>query len=255
LQVEALLACAVEKFGVGRFAILYPDENYGTTYMKIFRDRAAYYGAQVVGVASYAPEQTDFSAPIKRLAKISDVLGDKLATPHRRHNSGMKDRQAKERLMLDFDAIFIPDEPSKAALIAPQLAYWDVDRVLLMGTNLWHSEQLIANARDYVQDAILADIYFEKSVNQTVQQFIRAFEEYYGEPPGQFEGLAYDTAMIALQTAANQEVKSRKDLRDRLTQVSFYDGVTGLTSFRADGDVWKKLYLLQINGPDFVELD
>ena len=192
---------------------------------------------------------------LKRLAKISESLGEKLTKPNRRQNAGMKNRSKKERLSLDFDAIFIPDEPSKAALIAPQLAYWDVNHVLLMGTNLWHSEQLIATARDYVQDAIFADVYYAKSFNQNVQQFIKLCEKLHGESPGAFEGLAYDTAMIAFQTAANLKVQSRKDLRDRLSQISNYDGVTGLTSFNANGDAWKKLYLLQIDGPNFVEVN
>lgn len=255
MQVETLLACAIDKFGASRFAILYPEEAYGKTYMELFRDRATYYGAQVVGIASYAPDQTDFSIPIKRLAKISAIQEDQVAAPHRWQAAGIKNRLKTEPFPLDFDAIFIPDEPSKAALIAPQLAYWDVNRALLMGTNLWHSDHLIAKARDYVQDAILADVYYAKSINQTVRRFIQSFEELYGESPGPFEGLAYDTAMIAFQTAANPEIRSRKDLRDLLARTADFEGVTGRTSFKANGDAWKKLYLLQINGADFVELN
>jgi ABC-type branched-subunit amino acid transport system substrate-binding protein len=140
-------------------------------------------------------------------------------------------------------------------LIAPQLAYWDVDQVLLMGTNLWHSERLITTARNYVQDAILADVFFEHSANEAVKDFIRSFEELYGIRPGFIEGLAYDTAMIAFQTASNPDVRSRKSLKDRLMGIRNYDGATGLTSFKSNGDAQKKLYVLQINGQDFVELN
>jgi ABC-type branched-subunit amino acid transport system substrate-binding protein len=255
LQVDALVSCAIDQFGVERFAILYPDEAYGRTFMKLFWDKAEYYGAYVAYIAPYSPDQTDFSTPIKRMARISETREKKVSAPHRWHVKGKSRRQKKESVVLDFDAIFIPDESSKAALIAPQLAYWDVNEVLLIGTNLWHSNHLIAKAQNYVQNAILADVFYAQSTKKSVQIFIRSFEKFYGRRPGFIEGLAYDTAMIAFQTAANQEVRSRKDLKEQLLKMLDYEGVTGLTSFKPNGEAKKELYLLQINGSNFVELN
>ena len=253
MLVEALVACAIDQFGASRFAILYPSDTYGKTFMELFRNKAQYYGADVVGIASYAPDQTDFSLPIKLLAKIP--VSKKVSAPHRKHLTDRTGQRKKDAVALDFNAIFIPDDASKAALIAPQLAYWDVDQVLLIGTNLWHSERLITTSRDYVQDAILADVFYEHSANEAVKAFIRSFEELYGKRPGFIEGLAYDTAMIAFQTASNPDVRSRKGLKDRLKETRNFDGATGLTSFKSNGDAQKKLYVLQINGPNFVELN
>jgi ABC-type branched-subunit amino acid transport system substrate-binding protein len=253
MLVEALIACAMDQFGASRFAILYPNETYGTTFMELFRNKAEYYGADVVGIASYAPDQTDFSLPIKLLANIP--VSENVSAPHRKHLADKTEQRKKDVLVLDFNAIFIPDDASKAALIAPQLAYWDVDQVLLMGTNLWHSERLITTARDYVQDAILADVFYEHSANEAVKTFIRSFEELYGKRPGFIEGLAYDTAMIAFQTASNPDVRSRIGLKDRLKETRNYDGATGLTSFKSNGDAIKNLYVLQISGRNFVELN
>ena len=106
-----------------------------------------------------------------------------------------------------------------------------------------------------MQDAILADVFYEHSANEAVKGFIRSFEELYGKRPGFIEGLAYDTAMIAFQTASNPNVRSRKGLKDRLKKTRNFDGATGLTSFKNNGDAQKKLYVLQINGPNFVELN
>jgi ABC-type branched-subunit amino acid transport system substrate-binding protein len=253
MVVEALVACAMDQFGASRFAILYPNETYGKTFMELFRNKAEYYGADVVGIASYAPDQTDFSLPIKLLANIPG--SQNVSPPDRKDRTGKVGQRKKDVLVLDFNAIFIPDDASKAALIAPQLAYWDVDQVLLMGTNLWHSERLITTARDYVQDAILADVFYEHSTNEAVKTFIRSFEELYGERPGFIEGLAYDAAMIAFQIASHPDVRSRKGLKDRLKEIRNYDGATGLTSFKSNGDAQKKLYVLQISGSNFVELN
>ena len=253
MLVEALVACAMDQFGASRFAILYPNDTYGKTFMELFRTKAEYYGADVVGITSYETDQTDFSLPIKLLANIP--VSKKVSAPHRKHLIDKAEQRKKGAVALGFNAIFIPDDASKAALIAPQLAYWDVDQVLLIGTNLWHSERLITTSRDYVQDAILADVFYEHSVHEAVQDFIRSFEELYGKRPGFIEGLAYDTAMIAFQTASNPDVRSRKDIKARLKETRNFDGATGHTSFKSNGDAQKKLYVLQINGRNFVELN
>ena len=253
MLVETLVACAMDQFGASRFAILYPNEAYGKTFMELFRNKAEYYGATVVSITSYEPEQTDFSLPIKQLAKIP--LSEKVSAPHRKHLRIAVRHQKRDSIPPNFDALFIPDDASKIALIAPQLAYWNVDQVLLMGTNLWHSEHLITAARNYVQDAILADVFYEHSADESVKFFIRSFKELYEERPGFFEAIAYDTAMIAFQAASDPVVHSRKDIKDRLKEIHYYDGATGVTSFKSNGDAKKNLYVLQINGNDFIELN
>jgi outer membrane PBP1 activator LpoA protein len=134
MQVGAIVPFAIEKLGIERFAILYPDEHYGNTFMKLFRDEVLDYGAEITGIESYQPDQTDFAGPISKLAKI-DLKDWRSNRRHRRHK--------KDTIVVDFDAVFIPDSSEKAGLIAPQLAFYDIDDVLLLGTNLWHSDQLI----------------------------------------------------------------------------------------------------------------
>jgi ABC-type branched-subunit amino acid transport system substrate-binding protein/TolA-binding protein len=254
-QVDALLECAIEKFGTERFAILYPDEIYGQTFAKTFWEKAEYYGADVAYIASYSPDQTDFSAAIKKMARITENQGKGISAPHRQLIEDKSERKKKDSARLDFDAIFIPDQASKIALIAPQLAFWDVDNVLLIGTNLWHSDQLIAMTKDYIQGAILTDVFHSHSKKKPVQHFIRSFDELHNRRPGFIEALAYDTAMIAFQNAANDNMRSRKELKDQLLKTLNYEGITGLTSFKFNGEAQKKLYMLQIRGANFIELN
>ncbi len=246
MQIEAIVPFAIEKLGIRRFAILYPDENYGNTFMKVFRDKVMNYGAEITGIESYHPGQTDFAGPIGKLANIK--LKDwKSKSRNRKHK--------RFEVVVDFDAIFIPDSAEKTSLIAPQLAFYDVDDVLLLGTNLWHSDDLIKEAGKYVQFALMADGYYADTSKKTVHDFIMAFTEKYAETPGIIEAFAFDTAMIAFQTADNSAIHSRQDLKNELKNLYNYDGVTGITSFRENGEAGKKLYLLQIDGDKFVELN
>jgi hypothetical protein len=51
------------------------------------------------------------------------------------------------------------------------------------------------------------------------------------------------------------DIRFRSVLKNELKKLTDFQGVTGLTSFSNDGDVKKKLYLLQIKGKSFVELE
>jgi ABC-type branched-subunit amino acid transport system substrate-binding protein/predicted negative regulator of RcsB-dependent stress response len=254
MQIDTLLPYVVNQLGIKRFAILYPEEIYGDTFLKLFRDRAIHYGASLVAVESYKPEQTDFALQIKKFVKTQkrNVAGPSASGKlHRSRNM----RHRKYEANVDFDAIFIPDSAEKIALIAPQLEFYDVDRVLLLGTNLWHSDKLIHMARDYVQEAILTDVFYAEDPKIRIREFIAAFDERYGQRPGFIEALAYDTAMINFHTLSNSEIRSRKDLTDALKKLRDFEGVTGYTSFRENGDTVKKLYLLQVENNRFVQLN
>jgi hypothetical protein len=50
-------------------------------------------------------------------------------------------------------------------------------------------------------------------------------------------------------------IRSRSDLKEKLQNFIEFEGVTGYTSFKKNGDVIKKLYLLQIEDNQFVQLN
>jgi len=255
MQIDAIVPYVIDQLGLGRFAVLYPEDHYGNTFMKLFRDKVLDYGATVATIESYKPDQTDFALQIKKLSKTFNDNQDSVANYSQQSGFRGKNRHIKSKVIVDFDAIFIPDVPEKIALIAPQLAFYDIDDVLLLGTNLWHSDKLIQMAREYIQEAIMADVFYAEDSKKNVKEFIMSFEEFYGQSPGFIEALAYDAAMIAFQAASNPRVESRKDLRDELQNLRNFEGVTGFSSFKENGDAVKKLYLLQVQDNKFVELN
>ena len=254
MQIDTLVPYVINELGISRFAVLYPEETYGDIFLKIFRNRVMDYNATLVAVESYKPEQTDFASQIKKLSKTWERYEDGYPAS-RKQQLNRKIRHKKYEVVLDFDAIFIPDNVDKIALIAPQLAFFDIDNVLLLGTNLWHSDKLIHTARDYVQEAIMADAFYAEDSNKDVQEFIAVFEELHGQRPGFIEALAYDTAMINVYILSNPEIRSRNNLKYALKNLTDFKGVTGYTSFKENGDSTKQLYLLQIENNQFVQLN
>jgi ABC-type branched-subunit amino acid transport system substrate-binding protein len=277
MQVQTLTSFTVESLGLYRFAILYPDETYGTTFMNLFWDQLLESGGQVVAVESYKPDQTDFSDSIKKLvglfyeipedlkpveeeladdqeledAETSGQAEDQTQVPGAR--GGAKEDEPEP--IVDFDAIFIPDSPGKAGQIVPQLAYHDIKDVYILGTNLWHSDSLIKIAQQYVQGAVMPDGFFAASPSPRVQKFVRDFEETYQETPDFIEAIVYDTAMILFNVVSREQIRYRSEIRDELLNLDVFPGVTGLTRFDQNGDAQKKLYLLRVKGRKFVELE
>jgi ABC-type branched-subunit amino acid transport system substrate-binding protein len=277
MQVEAITQYAMAYLGLTRFAILYPDETYGDTFMNLFWDKLIEKGGMVVGVQAYNPEHTDFAHPIKKLVgryyRIPEDLRPELEAYHeylnfqanRQKEEDAPDRQNEEddaddeeeepEPIVDFEAIFIPDAPRKAGLIIPQLAFYDVNDVLLMGTNLWHSHSLIKMAEQYVQGVIMPDAFFVNSDTPQVAAFVERFEETYQEKPGFIEAVMYDSAVLLLKIVSKPDIRFRSELRSELFNLVEFQGVTGTTRFDENGDAQKKLHLLTIKGRRFVELE
>lgn len=69
IQVKTLLSYA-QHLGMKRFAILYPQEEYGKIFMNLFWDEVNALGGRIMGVESYDPAQTDFAVPIKKLVGL-----------------------------------------------------------------------------------------------------------------------------------------------------------------------------------------
>jgi ABC-type branched-subunit amino acid transport system substrate-binding protein len=269
MQVETIVSFAAENLGLRNFAILYPEEKYGTIFMNLFWDEVIAHGGEVVGLESYNPSHTDFADPIKKLVglyyevpedlkeRLTPLVDNEDQTDEETMDEETKtDEQEEEpQAIVDFEAVFIPDAPNKAGLIIPQLAFYDVEDVYLIGTNLWHSDKLIEMAKEYVQGALMADGFFSKSPSKRIRDFVRIFEQTYGVKPGFIEATTYDTAVILFQMVIRPDIHSRNALKNELLDLRDFQGVTGLTSFDPTGDVRKQLSLLQIKGSRFLELE
>ena len=294
MQARSLVSYAVEALSVRRFAILYPDENYGWRYMNLFWDQVVAHGGVVNAVEAYDPEGTDFAVPIKKLAGLFYEIPDDLdrrsparvpiglsdlffqpaletpelhVDPLERISGIPLDRESINAIVrrhpgrddqwhpqVDFDAVFIPDAPKKAGLVIPQLAYYDIRDVHLLGTNLWNSEELLQMSGEYMKDTLITDGFFAQGQSETVKRFVSDFEKVYGSTPGIIEALAYDTAMMVFQTMRETATDSRRDLKEALLGIVDFDGVTGRTGFAANGEALKDLQMIRIDRGRFVQV-
>lgn len=224
-QIEALATYVTQSLGLMNFAILYPDNPYGQKFKTLFQNAVVKNGGIMVAAECYGSHETDFREIIQRLS----------ITP--------------------FEAIFIPDDYQKIAIIAPQFTYCDVIDIRFLGTNLWNAQKLVDMAGEHLQGAIFVDGFFKDAPSHTVQHFVENFYLTFWEEPKFLEAHAYDAMCILLGILRNGTIESRKDLRDALYEVRNFDGVTGTTSFTPTGDVEKKPFILTIRGNKIVLLN
>ncbi|MCB9494836.1 MAG: penicillin-binding protein activator [Desulfobacteraceae bacterium] len=241
MQAEALVTFAREKLSLDTFAILYPDESYGETFMDAFFDSAIKNGCKIMGVEKYSTDSADFSDSIKKLTGLyyKDLReikpeSDKIDT---------EDEELKP--VIDFKAVFIPDGPLKAASIAPQLAYFDVYDAVFLGPNLWNDERLVKSSEGYIKKAYFTSLFFEQSEDEKIKTFSDSFESLFGQKPGFIEAISYDSAMILFNSVKKAGSASPELIRDAIISTSVFDSITGPTFFEINGECVKELIILQ----------
>jgi len=253
-EVDKLLDVAILHMGLKRFAILYPDNSYGQFFLNIFWDRLEEMGGMVTAVESYKAGETDFAEQIKKMTGLyytrPESLTQKLLAMRTPEEEESIIFPEKPQPIIDFDMVFIPDNFQRVAMIAPQLAYYDVLDILLAGTSAWQSPHLIETAGDYVQGAIFSSGYFEDLGDAGVNSFVEEYKANFDAVPGILAATGYDTIKYLMEVIADEDVRTRRTLQEALPYY-YFDGVTGGISFDSHGEVEKESLLLTISGKHF----
>ncbi len=271
MQVQSLGNYLFTDLGIKKVAILYPDEKYGIRYMELFRDIALEYEAEIVGIESYDGKKTDFTLPIRKITK-EFLFASESVTPTVSTSEGVNDldeelsvnaedevplparKTSGAKASFDFQALFIPDSPSRINLILPQLAFNNSGAMYLIGTNLWHDESLLKGIKEYNKKVIIPDGFLESSQNPVTEEFSQKFEDLFHHKPQFLEAIAYDTASILFITAMDETVDSREALKNALKGKRVYEGVTGHTVFDEQGVAHRPLFLMTVKNGEFVEI-
>ena len=186
-EIDGLIDVAMGQMGLENFGILYPDNAYGRYSMNHFWDRLNEMGGTVTAVESYGVDNTDFADQIKKMVglyyprpkSLVQRLED-MKTPEDEEESIYPEEPAP---IIDFDAIFIPDSFQRVAMIAPQLAFYDVLEVQLLGTSAWQSPQLVEMAKDYIQGALFCSGFVGDSEEAGVRVFVEEYRDNFDAAP------------------------------------------------------------------------
>ncbi len=265
MQMKALVNYAMKVRGYKRFAIIYPNDAYGTEYATAFWDYVLLNGGQITGAQSYSPEETDFRQSVQRLVGtfyVEEDRGKELSLRLTEWKKTQNPKTAREKPpkdlvppVVDFDAIFIPDSPKALGQIAPMLAYNDVNGIPLLGTNIWNTPQTIERASKFVENSVFVDEFFSNDAGPAMKKFTLEFQTLFGYKPDVFETQGFDSLAVVVKALQSGSISTRKAMRDALAATSKVPGAIGYLSVNPARDIEKNLLSLTIQKGQIVKAD
>ena len=203
--------------GMQRFAILAPSSPYGNIVTQSFRNSVQNANGILAEMELYDPNSPDYTQVVERIA-----------TAYQNN---------------PFDALMLPEGGARLRQLAPLLPAFQIgpQTVPILGTGLWANDPALA------QETGLAGSWYAATDPAKWQPFAERYAGIYGQLPDQRAGLVYDaiTLIVALGKAASGY--SGPDYSAAaLTNVSGFNGVTGVFRLNADGTVERQLAILEV---------
>jgi len=251
-QVKVLVKYAMANGNIS-FSVLRPENRLGEKMTELFVAEVEKADGEIVDIVSYPDDSTDFRKQIQQLLwEDREVEIPKTITEG--DEGEVEELPELEYPLAPFHTLFIPDYADRISVIAPQLVFYGIKDVTLLGINGWNSPDLIVKAGRFLKDAVFVDTFYPQSKKPEVQRFMDLYRQVYQEEPTILSAQGFDLATLLLQIINDPEVGNRDDLRRKLDDLNNYLGVTGTTGFDPYGEAIKQLYLLQIKRGKIVEL-
>ncbi len=274
-EVDVLVSHAFDRLSARRFGVLYPKTRYGRGMRKLYADAILARGGKLVAMASYSPEETDFSNVIK------EMVGFRFLSAGERQALAARDRAVEAARSLpparaaaarraafeavgpggeplppivDFDVLFIPDSAEAVAMIAPGLALQGVEGTRLLGSSDWLDSDLLRGADRHVAGAVVSTPFFVESDVEVVRDFVDLYQRTFDAVPDVYAAQGFDAAGLVLQQLAERR-RDRDALLRGLLATRAFPGASGSLTMLPDGNARRRPFLLEVAGERFVPLD
>jgi ABC-type branched-subunit amino acid transport system substrate-binding protein len=275
-QAQALAELVIQRRGLRRVVVLYPEIPYGTELRTAFGAEVEARGGSIARAVGYEGDRANFAPMVKELVgrsqveqradwrEIQKAITKEIQDPYRRAKALEKARKELPPV-IEFDAVFVPDFARGVTLLAPTLAVedvviacdpreieriqkvspWTVKPVLLLGANGWDDPAIVEKAGKYVECAIFVDGFFAGSERAETKRFVEAFQKAHARVPTILEASAHDAARMVAAAMA-RGVSGRQEMRDALARQAPFPGATGDVVFDARGEPVRALFFLTV---------
>ncbi len=180
-QVRAMVTSAFAN-GISRFALVYPRESYGRIMARHFWEEASFQGGTITAMTSYDPKQpAAWSKTVAKLLRAEDLAKDALNPEP------------------DFKAVFLPDTLENAKLLVPQFFFYNENRLLFLGTQLWGQGSHLDSPLEatYFNLALYPGGWWEDNPGLGTKELERILKETGQQPPDFWTALGFDFIRFA----------------------------------------------------------
>jgi branched-chain amino acid transport system substrate-binding protein len=218
-QGRVMARFAIEELGAREAAALYDVASaYNKGIAEIFKQVFEEAGGQVVAFETYTTGEEDFRA---QLTTIRD--------------SGA-------------DVLFLPNYYNEVPLQVQQAHELGVEATII-GSDAWG--QLTDKDMADMEGLFFSTHYAADIASDVAQEFINKYKAAYGEVPDDVAALTYDAFGMLFQAIESQGKADPESIRNGLTTISQYEGVTGMMEYKGTGDPVKSAVILQIRNGKF----
>lgn len=254
MQVQNIVEAAMVHGKMKKFAVLFPNDAYGVEFTNLFWDEVKNRGGEIVGAQPYEPGTTDFDGPVRRLVGtfyVEDRIDEyklRLKKWFKKQKSfNMRITPPKDLLppVVDFDAIFVPDDIRAIGQIAPMLAYHDISEIKLIGTRVWNTPGLIARGGSYVEDSIFADGLLPTDIGFKNSSFYLSYKKTFGTTPRLMDAEAYDIGILLRRLIEGGE-NTRIGLAQALKNTTNFQGSLGNLQMNPQRELRRPIFSLTV---------
>jgi len=256
-QVNRILSYAAQK-GRNRFALLIPDNKMGIAVAKAAIASANKNNVEVVKIAFYPPETTNFANIVKQLTDYSTrsaTLNKLKANLTALAENGDKsaERQLKQLKTTNsmgnvgFDAVIIPEYGSKLKSIISMFGYYDVyaPEVKFLGTSIWENSSLN-------KESMIINSWYPALSRYQSAYFSNKFSYLFNERPNSLFSFAYDAVALASALAKQDNMIN---LNDTITNPDGYIGINGIFRLFENGSNQHSLDIMEVRVNGDVVID
>ena len=253
-QINRILEYSLAK-GYSRIGILVPENDFGELSLSVAHNASDKLDVQLVSELFFNPNSSDLSNTVREFAEY-DSRNHKLKLQKKqlKRQSDEIANTALNRLSgLDtlgdpsFDAVLLPSGGAELRIIAPLLAFYDVDpsRIRLLGSTLWDNDKNLS-----LEPALIGGWYAAPSPELRKAYEVK-FERIFGYSPPRLSSLAYDAMLLAVKLTSEKLGMNSSSIR--ITDPRGFLGVDGIVRFLKNGTNERGLAILEV-GPDGVKV-
>lgn len=155
----------------------------------------------------------------------------------------------------DFDVIYIPAYYTEAGLIIKQAREMGIEQPII-GPDGFSSEVLLDLAGvENANDIYYTDHFSNESEEESVQNFLSAFEERYGKEGGTWNALGYDAAMLIIDAIERSGSTDPQAITDAIAETTEFAGVTGTFAIDEDHNPVKPAVMIELQEGEIVSAE
>jgi branched-chain amino acid transport system substrate-binding protein len=226
LQAEVSGSYFANELGIKRLAVLYVKNDYSQGLYESVADVFEANGGEIVAVESALQGDKDFKTQLTSIRSA------------------------------DPEAIYIPNYVAEMAQILEQAASLGIDATFLSADGFTNPE-IFDLAGEYSNGVIYTGP-VEAEATAAAASFVQDYSDKWGVEPDSFSKNAYDGANIIMDAAAAVYKETggldAEALKNEVAATSGYEGVSGVVSFAADGNLIAQIGVYEVRNMKPVQI-